>query len=309
MRQPRPRPARTWRPGWAASPAAELVIEAVFEDFDLKARLLAELSAAARRRGAGRDQHELPAGRRPRPACGATRARSLGLHYFSPAAVNPIVEVVQGDGDRRQPRSRRRWRSARQRQAAAALPGQLRLCRSTASSAPTPTRRRARSTTGWARPAEIDAVAQDGAGCGRRAVRGDEPDQAAHQPARDPQPRPARDLLRAGAGRWSQAGEADRPFAIGAATALARAGRERQIADRLLCGCFLPVLQALDEDVAEPAAFDLGAREALKFGDRPVRADGPARPRPRSRASSSRLWPQHRAAATGGAGQGRHADR
>jgi hypothetical protein len=26
------------------------------------------------------------------------------------------------------------------------------------------------------------------------------------------------------------------------------------------------VLQALDEDVAEPAAFDLGARAALKFG-------------------------------------------
>ena len=26
------------------------------------------------------------------------------------------------------------------------------------------------------------------------------------------------------------------------------------------------MLQALDEDVAEPAAFDLGARAALKFG-------------------------------------------
>ena len=44
-----------------------------------------------------------------------------------------------------------------------------------------------------------------------------------------------------------------------------------QIADRLLLGCFLPVLQALDEDVAEPAEFDLGAREALKFGVGPAR--------------------------------------
>jgi hypothetical protein len=61
------------------------------------------------------------------------------------------------------------------------------------------------------------------------------------------------------------AGEADRPFEI--TTDAAPTGERRTaIADRLLRGCFLPVLQALDEEVAEPAAFDRGAREALKFG-------------------------------------------
>ena len=34
-------------------------------------------------------------------------------------------------------------------------------------------------------------------------------------------------------------------------------------------GVFLPVLQALDEEVAVPADFDRGAREALKFGKGP----------------------------------------
>ena len=59
------------------------------------------------------------------------------------------------------------------------------------------------------------------------------------------------------------AGEADRPFELAGEPPPPE--RRRAIADRLLCGCFLPVLQALDEEVAEPAAFDHGAREALRF--------------------------------------------
>ncbi len=74
---------------------ADLVIEAVFEDFDLKARLFETLSS-----------------RLPRETLVATNTsclrvddlaahvtgpeRFLGLHFFSPAAVNPVVEVVQG---------------------------------------------------------------------------------------------------------------------------------------------------------------------------------------------------------------------
>ena len=61
------------------------------------------------------------------------------------------------------------------------------------------------------------------------------------------------------------AGEADRSFAVDAAS-LPEPPRAAAIADRLQAGCFLPVLQALDEGVAEPAAFDRGAREALRFG-------------------------------------------
>ena len=38
------------------------------------------------------------------------------------------------------------------------------------------------------------------------------------------------------------------------------------IGERLQIACFYPILQALDEEVAKPAAFDLGAKQALKFG-------------------------------------------
>ena len=67
------------------------------------------------------------------------------------------------------------------------------------------------------------------------------------------------------AAAMTDAGEADRPFAI-TADSLPPPERAAAIADRLLLGCCLPVLQALDEAVAAPAAFDHGAREALKFG-------------------------------------------
>ena len=218
MRRPR-RPARGY--GSLGDLAqADLVIEAVFEDFDLKARLLDELSPLLRRRGTGRDQHELPAGRRPRPARRATRAVS-GPALFQPGGGQPdrrggpgrsapaTATVEHGAGVLRS-----------QRQAAAALPGLATALPSTASSAPTPTRPRGALDDGLG----IDrrdrrSGAQIGARCGRRAVRGDEPDQAAHQSARDPQSRSARDLLRAGRAMVA-AGEADRPFAIGAATAL-----------------------------------------------------------------------------------------
>jgi len=75
---------------------ADLVIEAVFEDFDLKARLLAELSPILRAEAIlATNTSCLRVGdlarhvRRPE--------RFLGLHYFSPAAVNPVVEVVEGE--------------------------------------------------------------------------------------------------------------------------------------------------------------------------------------------------------------------
>ena len=74
---------------------ADLVIEAVFEDFDLKARLFEELS------------HLLPAETLLATNTSCLRVddvaahvtgpeRFLGLHFFSPAAINPVVEVVQG---------------------------------------------------------------------------------------------------------------------------------------------------------------------------------------------------------------------
>ena len=76
--------------------AADLVIEAVFENFELKARLFEELglhvapttlvatNTSCLRVGDLARHMKLP-------------GRFLGLHYFSPAAVNPIVEVVSSE--------------------------------------------------------------------------------------------------------------------------------------------------------------------------------------------------------------------
>ena len=249
--------------GLAGLGGADLVIEAVFEDFDLKARLLEELSPLLREdalvatntsclRVSDLARHL----RRPE--------RFLGLHYFSPAAVNPIVEVVKGEAtapetvetalafcraSAKQPlRCKDWWGFAVNRffcpytnEAARALDAEL-------------------GTTG-----EIDAVARKvlGAAAGPFAVMNLIKPRINLDAIRNLAPlgdfyAPARSMV--------EVGEADRPFAIAPGEGSLDAGRERRIADHLLRGCFLPVLQALDEEVAEPAAFDLGAREALRFG-------------------------------------------
>src|SRR5690606_21768434 len=66
----------------------------------------------------------------------------------------------------------------------------------------------------------------------------------------------------------TEMGEAGREWEIGSPAELEPA-KKALIVDRLRLGAFLPVLQALDEEIAGPAAFDLGAREALKFARPP----------------------------------------
>ncbi|MEM6491758.1 MAG: 3-hydroxyacyl-CoA dehydrogenase family protein, partial [Pseudomonadota bacterium] len=67
----------------------------------------------------------------------------------------------------------------------------------------------------------------------------------------------------------AQQGEADAPFAIDEPAG--PAARAEDIAARLKAAVCFPILQALDEDVATPADFDLGATVALKFGVEPCR--------------------------------------
>ena len=210
---------------------------------------------------AGRHQHQLPSGERPGAAHGIP-ARFLGLHYFSPAAINPIVEVVSGEPTSPQ-----------------TIDAALAFTRATGKQP-----LRCRDSYGFAInrffcPYTNEAAraldegsghdgrdrpgGQGGAGCGGGPVPGDEPDQAAHQPARHPQPGTARRLLcasRVDGGR--RRGRSS--WAIGEPAPSAR--KRQRIADRLRLGGFLPVLQALDEGVAAPADFDHGAREALKMG-------------------------------------------
>jgi 3-hydroxybutyryl-CoA dehydrogenase len=242
---------------------ADLVIEAVFEDFDLKARLLEQLSPVLRPdalvatntsclRVTDLARHV------SRPE------RFLGLHYFSPAAVNPIVEVVKGEAT-----------------SDATIEAALAFCRASFKQplrckdsygfainrffCPYTNEAARALDEGLGSTGEIDTVAKEvlGAAAGPftvmnlikprinlHAIRNLGPLGAFYAPA------PAMIL----------AGEADRPFDLAPVAGKIDPARKAAITDYLLRGCFLPVLQALDEGVAEPAAFDHGAKEALKFG-------------------------------------------
>jgi 3-hydroxybutyryl-CoA dehydrogenase len=190
--------------------------------------------------------------------------RFLGLHYFSPAAVNPIVEVVKGEAT-----------------AQATIEAALAFCRASGKQP-----LRCKDAYGFAinrffcpytneaaraldaalgSTGEIDAIAREvlGAAAGPFAVMNLIKPRINLHAIANMAPlgafyAPARAMV--------EAGEADRPFELTPGTGDLDPDRKGKIADHLRLGCFLPVLQALDEGVAEPAAFDLGAREALKFG-------------------------------------------
>jgi 3-hydroxyacyl-CoA dehydrogenase len=249
-------------PDLAALAEADLVIEAVFEDFDLKAALLERLAPVLHADAlVATNTSCLRVGDLARHV--ARPERFLGLHYFSPAAVNPIVEVVQGEAT-----------------APATIEAALAFCRASGKQP-----LRCRDSYGFAinrffcpytneaaralddglgSTGEIDAVARDvlQAAAGPFTVMNLIKPRINLHAIRNLAPL---GTFYAPAASMVAAGEADRPFAIEAGPAPEPA-RAAAIADRLLAGCFLPVLQALDEDVAEPAAFDRGAREALKFG-------------------------------------------
>jgi 3-hydroxyacyl-CoA dehydrogenase/enoyl-CoA hydratase/3-hydroxybutyryl-CoA epimerase len=72
---------------------ADLVIEAVFEDLDLKRRVLAEVEAATRDDCVfASNTSSLPIGDIARDA--VRPARVLGMHFFSPVHKMPLLEVI-----------------------------------------------------------------------------------------------------------------------------------------------------------------------------------------------------------------------
>jgi 3-hydroxybutyryl-CoA dehydrogenase len=252
--------------GLGALAGADLVIEAVFEDFGLKARLLEELSPLLRADALVATNTSCL---RVSDLAAHVRepARFLGLHYFSPAAVNPIVEVVKGEAT-----------------SDAAVDAALAFCQAGGKQplrckdsygfavnrffCPYTNEAARALDDGLASTGEIDAVAQEvlGAAAGPFAVMNLIKPRINLHAIRNLAPlgafyAPARAMV--------EAGEADRPFPIDPGAGPIDPGRKREVADRLLRGCFLPVLQALDEGVAEPAAFDRGATAALKFAAGP----------------------------------------
>ena len=244
---------------------SDLVIEAVFEDRDLKAKILAELSGAGRHQGPDRHQHELPADSDLAQAVQGPE-RFLGLHYFSPAAVNPIVEVVEGAAT-----------------ASTTIEAALAFCRATGKQplrckdaygfainrffCPYTNEAARALDEGLGSTAQIDEVAKENFGAAAGPF----------QVMNLIKPRINLDAIRhlaplgefyAPAASMIATGEADGSWEIGTSAPL-EPDLESAIADRLRRGAFLPVLQALDEEVASPADIDRGAKEALKLSKPP----------------------------------------
>ncbi len=76
---------------------ADVVIEAVFEDMALKQRIFAELDRVTRARHRARHQYLFARHRRDRRRRPARPEDVIGLHFFSPANVMPLLEVVRTD--------------------------------------------------------------------------------------------------------------------------------------------------------------------------------------------------------------------
>jgi 3-hydroxyacyl-CoA dehydrogenase/enoyl-CoA hydratase/3-hydroxybutyryl-CoA epimerase len=82
--------------GWEGFRRADLVIEAVFEDLDVKRKVLAEAEAGAPHAIFATNTSTIPIGR---IAEGAGRpGRVLGMHFFSPVDRMPLLEVIPHAG-------------------------------------------------------------------------------------------------------------------------------------------------------------------------------------------------------------------
>lgn len=243
----------------------DLVIEAVFEDFELKARVFAELSGLL-------DAEALVATNTSCLRVGDLAAhyarpeRFLGLHYFSPAQVNPLVEVVRGAAT-----------AAETVESALdfvrATGKQPLLCRDSYGFAVNRffcpfTNEAARLVDeGLGTTAQVDRVAQEAleVAAGPFFVQNIVKPRINLHAVRNLAPlgpfyAPAELLVRVG--------EAEESFEIGDAPPPDPAA-DSVIADRLRAAVFLPVLESLDEAVADPADIDRGARLALRFGRPP----------------------------------------
>lgn len=251
----------------AAAAEADLVIEAVYEDLAVKQELLERLAphlppeaVVATNTSALRIADLAPSVARPE--------RFLGLHYFSPAEVNPLVEVVRGPATA--PATVERALDFVGRTGKTAL-----ICRDAPGFVVNRffcpyTNEAARCLEdGLGRPAAIDRIARDafGLALGPFAVMNIIKPRINLHAIRNLAPlgdfyRPAAAMVRVG--------EAGEIWPLDEDDSAAPAADEEAVAARLKAGLFLPVLEAIGEAVAEPAAFDTGARLALRFGAPPV---------------------------------------
>ncbi|WP_191059024.1 3-hydroxyacyl-CoA dehydrogenase [Geminicoccus harenae] len=243
----------------------DLVIEAVFEDMALKTDVLAKIAAVVRPDALIATNtsclrvSEL-AQAVPQPG------RFLGLHYFSPAQVNPIVEVVRGDattdatveaalaftrGTGKEPLAcKDQWGFCINRFFCPYTNEAARLV-----------------DEGLAAPGEIDLAAREalGAAAGPFTVMNLVKPRIALHAIRNLAPLGA---FYAPARSMAVTGDAEASWTIDPPGAI-DPDRMAVLSDRLRGATLLPVLQELDEGVAGPDEIDHGARAALKFAKPP----------------------------------------
>ncbi len=244
----------------------DLVIEAVFERFDVKAEVYSNIknllkddvilgtNTSCLKVSALAEKVHNP-------------ARFLGIHYFNPPAVSPIVEVVRGKKTDYDVVEEVLYfcRETHKRPV---------LCRDSSGFAlnrffcPYANEAARIFDEGLATVAEIDRVASYvlGAAAGPFVVMNLVGMQVMLH-AQD-------NLTNLGAFYTPAAsvvnkGTYDEAWSIDPLNSEADEARDQKIADRLLGATFLPVLQELDEEVAIPADIDMGAALALKFGRPP----------------------------------------
>ena len=74
----------------------DLVIEAALEELELKRELVCGARSCHAARRDSRDEHVSAVRLRDRRGDGASRSASSGMHFFNPAPVLPLVEIVRG---------------------------------------------------------------------------------------------------------------------------------------------------------------------------------------------------------------------
>ncbi len=240
---------------------SDVVVEAIFEDFDLKADTFQRLSQVVRHDALVATNTSCLkvsdlARHLERPS------RFLGLHYFSPAEINPLVEVVRGDAtdDAAFERAMAFVRSTGKKPLA---------CKDVHGFAVNRffcpyTNEAARLVgEGTATTAQVDRIAKSALGvpAGPFFVQNIIKPRINLHAIRNLAPL---GVFYAPAPYLIQVGEADRSFEIdeedGGFTE-----NDWLVQDRLLGATFLPILEELSEGVALPSDIDMGAKTALRF--------------------------------------------
>lgn len=77
---------------------ADLVVEAVFEDIEVKAALWRQLDECAKPSAIfASNTSSIAIARLAEAISGARRGRFLGMHFFSPVPIMPLVELIRGE--------------------------------------------------------------------------------------------------------------------------------------------------------------------------------------------------------------------